>query len=431
MTLGERHVFGNGAHAIWISDGGTAVLLHNEGHGLERLSSSLVLHRALDASFPPEVRRRITLLTLARTMANACFRFAAPFLALIARGNGTSLGTIGIALAISELSGLLSPITGELVERLHRRTAMALGLAGVGLGTALAAASVHPAMFAVALVTLAQSKVMFDLGLGAWVSDRVPYEQRSRVLGITETSWALGLLLGVSLMGLVSAATSWRVGYVVGLAAVLVLAILVGRLLPADTTAHVERREEPRVSVRIRDIRLFLLAMFFLMATSQTLFVTFGPWLEDAFGFSPAMLSAVTFGLGFAELAASITSARGADRWGKERSAAIGAALIIPAGLGLVLGHTHMAIGIPFLILGIAGFEFSVVSAIPMGTMIVPGSPARGMALMLGAGTFGRAAASIPATRLYASHGLGWPAAMCTVLAAATTLTFVRLHHRV
>lgn len=389
-----------------------------------------MLHRALDASFPSEVRRRITLLTMARTMANACFRFAAPFLALIARGNGTSLSTIGIALAISELSGLLSPLTGEVVERMHRRTAMALGLTGVGLGTALAASSVHPVMFGVALVVLAQSKVMFDLGLGAWVSDRVPYEQRSRVIGITETSWALGLLLGVSLMGLVSAIANWRIGYIVGVAAVLVLAALVARLLPADTAAHVDRREEPRVSVRLRDISLFLFAMFFLMATSQTLFVTFGPWLEDAFDFTPAMLSAVTFGLGFAELAASVTSARGADRWGKERSAAIGAAIIMPAAVGLSLGHSTLALGVPFLILAIAGFEFSVVSAIPLGTKIVPGSPARGMALMLGAGTFGRAAASIPATYLYTNHGVVWPAILCAVLATATTLTFTRLHRR-
>jgi len=102
----------------------------------------------------------------------------------------------------------------------------------------------------------------------------------------------------------------------------------------------------------------------------------------------------------------------------------------MPSAIGLALGHAHLAIGLPFLILAIAGFEFSVVSAIPMGTRIVPGSPARGMALMLGAGTFGRASASIPATRLYAAHGVVWPAVMCAGLATATTLTFVRLNTR-
>ena len=55
-----------------------------------------MLRRALDESFPDDVRRRITALTVARTTANACFRFAPPFLATIAHGNGTDLAGIGI-----------------------------------------------------------------------------------------------------------------------------------------------------------------------------------------------------------------------------------------------------------------------------------------------------------------------------------------------
>ena len=94
-----------------------------------------MLRRGLDASFPADVRQHVTALTVARTTANACFRFAPPFLATIAHGNGTDLAGIGVAVAISELSGLLSPFNGEIVERLHRRTAMALGLTGVGIGT--------------------------------------------------------------------------------------------------------------------------------------------------------------------------------------------------------------------------------------------------------------------------------------------------------
>ena len=105
------------------------------------LSSIVVLQRALDETFHPEVRGRVTLLTSARTMANGCFRFAPPFLAVIARGNHTSLAGLGVALAIGEVSGLLSPLNGELVERLHRRTALALGLAGVAAGAVLAAGS--------------------------------------------------------------------------------------------------------------------------------------------------------------------------------------------------------------------------------------------------------------------------------------------------
>ena len=118
--------------------------------------------------------------------------------------------TPGVALAISELSGLLSTTTGSVAERLHRRTAMWVGLVGVAMGATLAAASTHVVVFTIALVVIAQSKVMFDLGLGAFMADRVPFAQRGRVMGITEISWAGGLLLGVTTMGLVTAATNWR-----------------------------------------------------------------------------------------------------------------------------------------------------------------------------------------------------------------------------
>ena len=389
-----------------------------------------MLHRALDESFPADVRHRVTLLTLARTMANGCFRFAAPFLATIARGNGTTLAGLGVALAISELSGLLSPLNGEIVERLHRRTAMTLGLTGVAAGTTLAASSVHPAMFACALVLIAQSKVMFDLGLGAWISDRVPYAQRSRVMGLTETSWALGLLLGVTTMGLVTAATNWRIGYGVGAAAVLAMAALISRGIQPDAGAHTKAHRAARAPVQVRDVAVLVLAVFSLMASSQALFVTFGSWLDDSFDFSPVMLSAVAFGLGFGELFASVLSSRRTDEWGKERSAAAGAALMVPAGIGLALWHDHLAIALPLLIVAIGAFEFGIVSAIPLGTAVVPGSPARGMAMMFGAGTFGRALASVPATSLYEHRGMAWPAAMCATFAMVTVGSFLRLERR-
>jgi predicted MFS family arabinose efflux permease len=386
-----------------------------------------VLRRYLDDSFAPDVRSRVTLLTVARTMANGCFRFAAPFLAIIAHGNGTSLAGLGVALAVGELSGLLSPLNGEVVERLHRRTAMTLGLAGVALGAVLAASSRHPAFFAIALVIIAQSKVSFDLGLGAWISDRVPYGQRSRVMGLTETSWAFGLLLGVTAMGLVTAATNYRVGYLVGAVAVATMSMLIWSGVAPDQGAHHHSQRVEPGRIDRRRTALTALGMLSLMGASQSLFVTFGSWLVDRFDFTAVMLSAVAFGLGFAELFASVSSARKADAWGKERSTALGAGIMIPAGVGLALGHGHLAIGLPFVVVGIAAFEFAVVSAIPLGTTLVPGSPARGMALMFGAGTFGRAVVSLAATRLYTHDGMVWPALLSAVLAAVTVLAMWRL----
>ncbi|CAN5655353.1 MFS transporter [soil metagenome] len=389
-----------------------------------------MLRRALNDSFPTDVRDRITLLVVARTAVTSCVRFAPPFLATIARGNGTTLAGIGVAVAISELSGLLSPLNGEIVERLHRRTAMVLGLLGVVLGVTVTASSVHPAMFAVGLIVLSQSKVMFDLGLGAWTTDRVPYAQRSRVMGLVEISWALGLLVGVSLMGLLTAVTSWRLGYGLGAAAVVVVAGLVARHIRPDSGPHTRASRSARAPIKVREIAVFIVGAFLLTAASQVLFVTFGSWLVDVFGFTPATLSVVAVGLGLAELFASVTSARRTDKWGKERSTAAGAALMVVGSLGLAVWHGHLIIALPLCILAIAAFEFAIVSAIPLSTEAIVGSPARGMALMMGAGTFGRATASIPATRLYENSGMAWPAVLSAALATGTVIAMLALHRR-
>jgi predicted MFS family arabinose efflux permease len=383
-----------------------------------------VLGRFLDDSFAPEVRTDVTMLTLTRLTANSCYRYAAPFLATIARGLDVSLDQVGVAVAIAELSGLLSPLTGRLVERIGHRTSMVTGLGGMAVGTCLAAGSQGVAMFAVALVVLSQSKIVFDIGLGSWIANHVPYERRGVVVGMTETSWAFGLLVGVSLMGLVTAVTSWRGGYLLAAAGVVVMAGVVARRIDGARPVRVEHGAATRGRLDAAGWMAVGGALA-LMASSQCLFVTFGGWLEDSFDFSPAALSAVTFALGLGELASSVTSARRTDRWGKERSIAGGAALMVPSAAALAVWHESLALGLVLLVLAIAGFEFAIVSSLALASSLVPGSAARGLGMMIGAGTLGRAIASVPATRLFEHGGIRWPATLCAALASVTVLAML------
>jgi predicted MFS family arabinose efflux permease len=164
--------------------------------------------------------------------------------------------------------------------------------------------------------------------------------------------------------------------------------------------------------------------VFALMAASQCLFVTFGTWLKDTFGLGAAALSAVTFALGGVELVASVGAARRADARGKEASAALGAALMVPAMGALALWHGQLGVGIVLLAIILLGFEFAIVSALPIGTQLIEGAPARGLGLMLGAGTLGRALTSIAATRLYTAHGIGGPMFLGVALAAVASASF-------
>ena len=75
------------------------------------------------------------------------------------------------------------------------------------------------------------------------------------------------------------------------------------------------------------------------------------------------------------------------------------------------------------------GFEFGIVSLLPIGAQLVPGRRGRGMGLLIGAGTLGRATVSIAATSLYAAHGIA-PAALGTAIFAAFTVVLVTAHAR-
>ncbi|HEY0521156.1 MAG TPA: MFS transporter [Ilumatobacteraceae bacterium] len=383
-----------------------------------------MLGRVLDDSYAPEVRRDLTAFATARMTSNACYRFVGPFIATIARGLDVHLADIGVAIAVSELFGLASPLIGHVVDRLGARRAVAVGLTAAIVGTCLAAATQGVAMLAVALVILGQGNTTFYLGIGTWIAMHVPYERRGRVTGLIEVSWAFGLLIGVSTMGLVTAATNWRVGYLSGAAAMIVMAVLVMGRIDAPTVQHRIDADAARGTGRLVSRGwLVLLSGFAITAASHALIVTFGSWLEDEFGLTPAGLSAVTFLLGAGELIATLSVARFTDTLGKRRAVALGAMLMIPASAGLALLHHHLVLGVAMLAIGVLGFEFSVVSAISLGTGLVPGSPARGLGLLIGVDTIGRAAMSVPATRLYTSHGIGWPATMATALAAIAVVT--------
>ena len=162
------------------------------------------------------------------------------------------------------------------------------------------------------------------------------------------------------------------------------------------------------------------------MAASQTLFVTFGRWLEDEFGLTPAGLSVVTFVLGAGELVATLSVAHVHRRVGQATRRSQSERPDDPASAGLALWHDNLVAR-----RGSAGdrrcsaFEFSIVSAISLGTGLVPGSPARGLGLLIGVDTVGRAVMSVPRRGSTPATASGGRAAMRTLLAVVAAVTIV------
>ena len=474
-----------------------------------------MLGRTLDDSFPPAIRRDVTTVTLARLCANALYRYAGPFLAIIASGLDISIGELGLAITIAELCGLASPVIGRFVDAVSRRLSMVVGLAGVAAGGMVTAASPNVVVFTIGLFTLSLFKIVYDVGMGSWITDHVAFERRGRVVGLTETSWALGLLVGVSTMGLITAVTSWQWGYATAAVAVAVMATRIWTRIDAEPTVAHRRSEVPdgprpgvrdlglermgpsvrcgtvrsgllrspdkaavmlgRLAYRLGNLvrgsgrpapvlespvpvvanpasapaptarvpvtrarlplagRLGVLGVLALSGASQSLFVTFGAWLDDEFGIDTAVLAAITFGLGALELAASGLSTARTDRWGKERSVIGGAVVMMVAAAAFVAADERLIVGLILIGLFIAGFEFAIVSVIPMGGDLVPGRPGQGLGYFLAATALGRSLTTVPATRLYEANGIVACALLGLLLAAGVAAAMagrLRAGHR-
>lgn len=391
------------------------------------------MRRLLDSSYDTAVRDNLVPLTVTRIAANTCYRFAPPFIAIIAgqaQGFDVSITRVGLVISISELAGFLAPLLGTFVDRVSRRTSLAVGLLGSFVGTMMMAGAPNLVVLCVGLTLLNLLKSCFDLGMAAWISDRVPYERRGRVVGITETSWALSLLLGVSLLGVVTAATSWRIAALVGGMSIAVCAVWLDRRIRAAGEVPVSNEHASRAVGRMgaRDW-LVPLSMFGLMGGSQCLFVTFGAWLTDDFDFGANGIAAVGFALGAGELLSSVSSARLTDRIGKERSVALGAGLMVPSALVLAGFDSILPLGLIALAVFIIGFEYGVVSMLPIATNLVASAPGKGFGLVIGAGTFGRGVLTFVATALYEWSGISGAALAsiaCAMLSAATILLFNR-----
>jgi predicted MFS family arabinose efflux permease len=388
----------------------------------------MVLGRILDDSYSPEVRQNVTLLTVARLTGNSAYRYLIPFLSVVARGMHVRLSEIGVALTVGELAGLSGSGLSRIVDRLPHRTVLVGGLLIVTGAIGVIATAQHLAVFAIGLLVMAIAKIAFDIALVAWIADRVPATRRGRVIGITESSWAISLFIGVAAMGAITAIWSWRWAYAACGVTVFLLSGLMLVRLPKDpphpaVTRPASDHPSGRGRINRRGLQ-FIIGVGLMMLAGQLLFVMLGPWLQDHHGFGAGGLAAVAFGLGVAELGSSTTAVRMTDRWGGRSSVRRGSALIVPAAALFAVGRNSWPIGLAAFVVMVLGFEFAIISAASVATSLVVGSPAAGFGVMITAGTMGRASGSLIGTVLYERRGPVPVALLATGVAAVMVAAF-------
>ena len=373
------------------------------------------------------VRSSLGFLSAERLVMNTAFRFVYPFLPVIARGLGVPLEQAAYLISVRHRAGLGTPAVTRVVgrgERRHRLIVTGMLLFVAGSAVTAATSAYVGALIGFALIGLA--KPVFDVSSQAYISDRVPYEKRARYLSVFEFTWAGALLVGAPATGWLISRTDWATPFWVFGALTIVALLLVPRFIDADHPVSESRHSKGRFN---RSGLAFLVVAGFFALASEMIVVVFGAWLEDSFGLSLVALGGAAFLIGASELAGEGATFAFTDRIGKRRAvligltiSAIGFALLVPA-------RGEMGLGLAVLAIALFGFEFTIVSSIPLASELVPTARARYLAWMVVSMSLARGLGAALGPNLFDTFGLPGPAiaaVVADVIAAVVLVAFVR-----
>lgn len=354
---------------------------------------------------PSSLRAQLAAFSIVRTVLNTGYRMVYPFLPALARGLGVDLRSAALAVTARSSLGAAAPLFGWFADRYGRRPALllALLLSTAALG-AVAAWPTYPVFF-LSLMLAAAAKMLFDTATQAYIGDRVAYRERGLAIALTEFGWSGAFLIGMPLCGLAIGRAGWSAPFA-GLAVLALLsAVVLWRMLPLDPPPAGAR---PAWSAGLGQIlrappALAGLGVGVLISTAnEVINIVYGAHMEQSFGLRVAALGAATALIGLSELSGEGLVAALADRLGKRRAVAWGVALNIAAALALPALAATLPGALAGLFLFYLTFEFTLVSAIPLMTELVPAARATLMAGNLAAHSTGRALGAWLGPLLYA-----------------------------
>jgi predicted MFS family arabinose efflux permease len=307
--------------------------------------------------------RLVALLAVACGAAVANLYYAQPLLDTIARALSVSPGTAGLLVTATQtgyVCGLLFIVPlGDLLQR--RRLVSGL-LVVDALALALAAAAPSFGVLAAALAVVGVTSVAAQV-LVPFASALAEEHERGRVVGRVMSGLLLGILLARTVSGVVSELGGWRLIYGLAAGAMLALAIVLRRVLPAvpppedlpyprllaSVLALV--REEPALRHRMA-LGLLSMASFSGLWTAIA-FLLSGP----PYGYGEATIGVISLA-GVAGAAMASVAGRVADRGLVVAGTRVAGAAVL-AGWGLLaLGDSSLAAllaGLVVLDLGVQG----------------------------------------------------------------------------
>ena len=306
----------------------------------------------MPGSAGPDQRERaaVRLLQAASTTSSFDRFVVGPLLLSIAAGFDAPLtATAAAASWYFLLYGVSQPVWGLLSDRLGRVRTMrvTLALAAVGGVASALAPSLGLLVAARALTGAAMAAVVPSALI--WVGDAVPYARRQRTLTDLNAATALGITAATSLGGVLAAAVSWRLAFLLPAAAAAALVVVLRRL-----------PEPPRSDVPQGGVRAVLRHRWGVVVLGLALveggallgLLTYlAPALEST-GSSPTVAGAVVALYGVGLLLASRVVKRLADRVRPAAFLATGSGLLAAAYTAVSVDQRAWTIGPAALLVG-------------------------------------------------------------------------------
>ena len=379
----------------------------------------------------PSILKQVIALALFKMLINTGRRFVYPFAPALSRGLDVPLAAITTIIAASQFTSIMGLFCGPFAERLGYRAMMQYGLALLCVGMLLCAVFPLYGIVFLGLLVASFGKTVFDPAGQAFIGQNVPFQQRGRVIGILEMSWAGSTLIGIPLLGLVIDQGGLIFSFYLLSLFGLVGWISIKRIIPADEKSHDSGKMTVQIVaslkklIKIRSAAGMLGFGFWISMANDSIFVIYGVWLEHDFHVTLVTLGFSTVAIGAAELCGESLTALFADRLGLKRAIVLGLLLSVLSFLFLpFVGHT-----LPLALFGIfmvfLSFEFTMVTSFSLSTELMPQARATMMAGFYATAGIGRVIGILAGTTLWKIGGITGVAWMAACLTAMGLLSFL------
>lgn len=368
---------------------------------------------------------QVGITTVSRMFVNTARRFAYPFASVLSTGLGVPIRSVSAMIAALQAVNVLGGMLGPLGDRFGYRRMMLAGMIFLASGMLLGA--LVPVYFAVmvGLVVASLGKSVFDPALQAYIGLRVPYERRGLVIGITELSWAGSTIIGIPLISILIDKTDWRAPFwFLGIVGVLAI-VAIGLVIPPENHRS---RSTPPINYGVAWRTLFQSPMaraalgfaFFASIANDTIFVSYGLWLQSDFSLGVVALGMATTVIGAAEFLGEFGTVFLADRIGLRRALLGGVTLsALSYALLPIISHS-LPLALTGLFLVFISFEFTYVVAVSFFTEVLPSARSTMMGGVQAIAGLGRVFGALAGGLLWTLGGVtvvGFAAASISILA--------------